>query len=140
MIITQQPQNRHNIARFKTEKGTSSRGIKPVTLHFTSDSSGFVFPAYPVPCVVAEWWNVCIGTLSSGGPFSSVLNRPRPTTHAPFAQIILAPLLGLQHFATVPVYVCKNFHLFVSWASIYWNSVTQTRGMSHGLVVIGATG
>ena len=62
---------------------------------------------------MAEWWNACIGTPRNGGPFSSVLAWPRPMTHAYFVQTTLAPLLGLQHIATVPslesVFFLRNF-------------------------------
>ena len=103
MIITQPAQNRQNIiARLKTKRRRPLGESNPQLFTPQSTFLALFFRHIQRPGLVAEWWNVCIDTPHSGGPFSSVLACPRTTTHAPFAQTTPAPLLGLRHVATMP--------------------------------------
>ena len=82
-------------AGLKREKVTYSRGIKATTLRSASDSSGFIFPPFAHPGVVAEWWNIFTGCLSRG------LGWTRPTPCAPFAQT--AVYHSLNYSSAIPV-------------------------------------
>ena len=89
-------------AGLKTEKVTYSRGIKPTTLRSASDSSGFIFPPFPHPGVVAEWWNIFTGAPHSGSCLSSGLGWTRPTPCAPFAQTAVYHSLDYSSAILVP--------------------------------------
>ena len=89
-------------AGLKTEKVTYSRGIKPTTLRSASDSCGFIFPPFPHPGVVAEWWNIFTGAPHSGSCLSSGLGWTRPTPCAPFAQTAVYHSLDYSSAILVP--------------------------------------
>ena len=88
-------------AGLKTEKVTYSRGIKAATLRSASDSSGFIFPAFPAPWCsgwVVEYIHRC---PHSGSCPSSGLGWTRLTPCAPFAQT--AVYHSLDYSSAIPV-------------------------------------
>ena len=68
-IVRVKSRNTNIIAKLKMEKGTSTRGIEPATVTFlASDSSGFIFPVFPLSSALVS------GRMARGPWGSSVVH------------------------------------------------------------------